>query len=564
VLPATGGKSRINNFMSVKVIIDGIDYEANDGELLIDLCKRNGIKIPHFCYHAGLGPDGNCRMCQVEFVSDRGSRLGISCNAVVTGGMEVLTQSENVKKARASVMEMLLVNHPLDCPICDKAGDCKLQDYYMDHDLQAGRMDFERYRKGKAMVIGPTLVLDQQRCVLCDRCVRFLRDIAGDEELVIAGRGHSAYISTFPGKEVTSPYSLNTVDVCPVGALTSRDFRFSSPPWFLKKTPSVCTTCSRGCSITVDTKDGEIHRMRPRLNKNVNGYWMCDEGRLNYKFVNKDRIHRPSAKRDGESFEMSHEEAIAVMRTTLGFAPAGIVEGTAANRAVVLVSASSTLEEMFQAKRLAKTFLDAPVFVVRHVPDGVEDRLLRRADKHANTHGAQLLNLNVLDLTGDGNETAVKIVDDSLGGGGVLFCIGFNYEISPALDNLVSRAAKVISLSACETTLSGKADLVIPGLTFAEKYGLIVNFEGYIQRLQVALDFEPDFAPTAQKDRNTPNPVTDWKVLEDLMTSLCGESAMKCIVTLRKEMAGAEAGLSGLDLSEIDDLGLATGGQKVG
>jgi NADH-quinone oxidoreductase subunit G len=550
--------------MSVKVIIDGIDYEANEGELLIDLCKRNGIEIPHFCYHAGLGPDGNCRMCQVEFVSDRGNRLGISCNAVVMDGMEVLTQSDNVKAARASVMEMLLVNHPLDCPICDKAGDCKLQDYYMDHDLQDGRQDFERFRKGKAMVIGPTLVLDQQRCVLCDRCVRFLRDIAGDEQLVIAGRAHEAYLTTFPGKEVTSPYSLNTVDLCPVGALTNRDFRFSSPPWFLKKTPSVCTTCSRGCSITIDSRDNEIHRIRPRCNKSVNGYWMCDEGRLNYKFVNEDRTRQPSLRHDGGTVEISYEESIAAARTALGFTPAGVVEGAAGGKSVVLVSASCTLEEMYQAKRLAGEFLDAPVYVVRHVTDGVEDKLLRRADKHANTTGAQKLRLTVLDLVGEGNETAKKVVEESLGDGGALFCVGFNYGISPALEHLASRAARLVSLSACRTALSDRADLVIPGLTFAEKYGLVMNFEGHIQRLQVALDYEADFAPTAQIDRNKPEPVTDWKVLEDLMTSLRGETAMKCIVTLRRSIAESEPEFAGLDLTEIGELGLSPDGQKVG
>jgi NADH-quinone oxidoreductase subunit G len=286
--------------MSVNVTINGKPYEANEGELLIDLCHRNGIEIPHFCYHPGLGPDGNCRMCQVEFVSDRGNRLGISCNAVVSDGMEVLTDSDAVKQARASVEEMLLLNHPLDCPICDKSGECTLQDYYMAHDLQEGRQDFVRHRKAKAEVIGPTLVLDQQRCVLCDRCVRFLRDIAGEEQLYIAGRAHEAYITTFPGKEVTSPYSLNTVDLCPVGALTSRDFRFGSATWFLEKAPSVCTTCSRGCSMEIQSNRNTIYRMRPRHNPEVNGYWMCDEGRLNYQFVNENRITHPTIRRGGD------------------------------------------------------------------------------------------------------------------------------------------------------------------------------------------------------------------------------------------------------------------------
>jgi len=325
--------------MSVKVTINGKEYEANDGELLIDLCHRNGIEIPHFCYHPGLGPDGNCRMCQVEYVSDRGSRLGISCNAVVTDGMEVLTDSDKVKKARASVEEMLLLNHPLDCPICDKSGECTLQDYYMAHDLQDGRQDFVRFRKEKAQVIGPTLVLDQQRCVLCDRCVRFLRDVAGDEQLYIAGRGHKAYITTFPGQEVTSPYSLNTVDLCPVGALTSRDFRFGSATWFLKTTPSVCTTCSRGCSMEVQSKHNKIYRMRPRHNPGVNGYWMCDEGRLNYKFVNDNRIARPAIK---AQLKANTEELIA--RGGFG-SPTMFVDGTDmyfGNDALPLVRAALT------------------------------------------------------------------------------------------------------------------------------------------------------------------------------------------------------------------------------
>lgn len=550
--------------MSVKVTINGKEYEASDGELLIDLCHRNGIEIPHFCYHPGLGPDGNCRMCQVEFVSDRGSRLGISCNAVVTNGMEVLTDSENVKQARASVEEMLLLNHPLDCPICDKSGECTLQDYYMAHDLKDGRQDFVRYRKDKARVIGPTLVLDQQRCVLCDRCVRFLRDIAGDEQLHIAGRAHESYITTFPGQEVTSPYSLNTVDLCPVGALTSRDFRFGSATWFLDKTPSVCTSCSRGCSMEIQTKRNQIYRMRPRHNPDVNGYWMCDEGRLNYKFVNENRIERPTCKRDGETKTASFEETLGEMRVALGFDASNTAAGPSGTPAAVLASAACTLEEMYQAKRLATDCLRAPVFVARHVPDGVEDELLRRADKHPNTQGAQLMGINVLDLVGDGNPTAVKAVEDALGAGGVLLCVGFNYEISPALEKLVAKAAKVVAVSARTTTLSDAADVVVPGFTFAEKLGLVVNFEGHIQKLGAAIKYAPDYAPTAQRDRNAPKPVSDWKVLEDLMASLTGEEAVACISVIRRKICENVPAFSDVDLQKVGPLGLRMSGQTVG
>jgi NADH-quinone oxidoreductase subunit G len=550
--------------MGVKVIIDGKEYEAREGELLIDLCHRNGIEIPHFCYHPGLGPDGNCRMCQVEFVSDRGNRLGISCNAVVTEGMEVLTDSAAVKRARASVEEMLLLNHPLDCPICDKSGECTLQDYYMAHDLKEGRQDFVRVRKKKAEIIGPTMVLDQQRCVLCDRCVRFLRDVAGDEQLYIAGRGHEAYITTFPGQEVTSPYSLNTVDLCPVGALTSRDFRFGSATWFLQSTPSLCTTCSRGCSMEIQSKGDKIYRMRPRHNPDVNGYWMCDEGRLNYKFVNDNRIDRPLCERNGEKFTASFEEALAEMRLSLGFPAAGGADGASGTRTVILASATCTLEEMYQAKRLANGFLDAPVFVVRHVPDGVDDSVLRRADKHPNTQGARLLGLKVLDFIGSGDGNVVQAVDDALGEGGALICVGFNYEISAALESVVMRAGKVVALSARETDLSRRADVVVPGLTFAEKLGLMVNFEGHVQKLGKAIDYAPDFAPTAQMVRNQPQPVSDWKVMEDLMASLGGGDAVTCISIIRRMIVENEPAFANMDLQKVGPLGLRLSGQTVG
>jgi NADH-quinone oxidoreductase subunit G len=538
--------------MSVKVIIDGKEYQVEEGARLIDVCREKGIDIPHFCYHPGLGHDGNCRMCQVEFVTERGSRLGISCNAFVTDGMEVLTQSKAALDARASVEEMLLLNHPLDCPICDKSGECTLQNYYMAHDLQDSRMDFTRFRKEKAKDIGPTMVLDQQRCVLCDRCVRFLRDIAGDEQLYIAGRGHGAYITTFPGKEVTSPYSLNTVDLCPVGALTAKDFRFASPTWFLDSTPSVCTTCARGCSMEIQSKKDKIHRMRPRHNPDVNGYWMCDEGRLNYKFVNDNRYNRPFVRRDGETLEVSFEEAIAEMRET--------VRSASKSSSLVLVSATCTIEEMFAARRLARDVLDVPVFAVRHVPDGVEDDLLRKADKHPNTKGAELLGLDVLDLTGGGSYDRVEA---ALGEDGVLVCVGFNYAVPAGIETLMTRAGKVIAVSGCVTTLGDGADLVVPGVTFAEKDGLVVNFDGHIQRLRVAIDHAPTFAPMAQTVRNTPLPRSDWVVLDSLVASLQGVPETSSIAELRKAIGESEAAFACVDLNNIGAMGVRLAGQAV-
>ena len=530
--------------MPVKVTIDGKSIQAPEGALVIDVCRENGIDIPNFCYHPGLGPDGNCRMCQVEFMGERGGRLAISCKAVVTEGMVVQTDSPAAKKARASVEEMLLLNHPLDCPICDKAGECSLQNYYMEHDLQEGRQDFTRFRKDKAKDIGPTMILDQERCVLCDRCVRFLRDVAQDEQLYIAGRGHEAYITTFPGQEVTSPYSLNTVDLCPVGALTAKDFRFNSATWFLKNTNSVCTTCARGCSMQVQSKKDQVYRIRPRHNPDVNGYWACDEGRVNYKFVNSDRLHTPFIRRGSELFECSLQEAVTEMRALLGFKPAGPIDGSEPRKAVVLLSATATLEEMFLFQRIAKECLKAPVFVVRHIPDGENDHLLRRADKHANARGAEMLGLRMVDLQKGTDGT----LTGALGSGGVLVTVGFNTHVE-ALAPALARASYVIALSGCVSSLTGLADLVVPGLTFAEKDGLVVNFEGHVQQLRAAID---------------PKGATEWRVADALLASLRGTKPHESVAHVRKAIMDGVPAFAGVDLVKLGPTGVRLAAQPVG
>jgi NADH-quinone oxidoreductase subunit G len=534
--------------MSVKVKIDGVEYEANEGELLIDLAARNGIDIPHFCYHPGLGPDGNCRMCQVEFLSDRGNRLGISCKAVVMDGMDVSTKSEAALRARASVEEFLLLNHPLDCPICDKAGECTLQNYYMEHDLEDSRQNFTRFKKDKAVDIGPPMVLDQERCVLCDRCVRFLRDVAGDEQLFIAGRGHSAYITPFPGKEVDSAYSLNTVDICPVGALTAKDFRFASPTWYLRNTNTVCTTCSRGCSMQLQVhrnftdKAGEhrdrIMRFRPRHNPDVNKYWACDEGRLNYKFVNQNRVDNALVRRGDDVYPGSLEEAIAETRSLLGFEGAGKVANPAAN-ATIVVSASASLEEMFLAGRLAE-LLGSKAVAARHCADGVDDNVLRRADRHANAAGAKLLGMDVVDLRADAGAVATD---------GVLIAIGFNNEISRGLLDAAAKAKRVVAITGCETELSVRADVVIPGVTWAEKDGLVVNFEGHLQRLRAGV---------------RPRGVSDWEVLDTLIASIQGTEPVKMIGHVRKAMQESVDVLAEVNVVNVGAAGVRLSGQPVG
>jgi NADH-quinone oxidoreductase subunit G len=528
--------------MSVKIKVDGRTVEAEAGRQLIDVLTENGWDVPHFCYHPGLGPDGNCRMCQVEIVTPRGAMLAISCNTKVADGMEVLTDSEKVKKVRAGVEEFLLLNHPLDCPICDKAGECTLQNYYMQHDQKDGRQVFPRFKKDKALDIGPTLILDQERCVLCDRCVRFLRNWAGEEQLYIAGRGHGAFLTTFPGKEVTSPYSLNTVDLCPVGALTSKDFRFSTPTWFLKRTPSVCTTCSRGCSIEIDVdmRDNHVKRLRPRPNPYVNGYWMCDEGRLNYKFVNTERVPGCLVDRGAQRYETSLENAIAEAGALVSGPPAGARSEAAL---VILVSATCTLEEMYACKLLARVRPGSNVYAVRHVPDGVEDDLLRKRDRHPNVRGAELLDIPVVDFTVQDAAGALPAGVASPADGTLLLAVGFDYGIGESLEKFFGRFSRSIVISARESALTGKAHVLVPGMTFAEKEGLIVNFEGHIQKLSPALDGLWDKTPP-------------WQIIVRLIAVLTGESRFDTIAVMRTHLGRDEAVFSGLDLNKIGATGL--------
>jgi NADH-quinone oxidoreductase subunit G len=547
--------------MSVKITIDGREYEVDEKLSLLEACKSLGIKVPYFCYHPGLGPDGNCRMCQVEIKTPRGSQLVISCKTAVTQGMIVETNTERVKAVRAGVMEFLLLNHPLDCPICDKAGECKLQNYYMTHDLEDSFQEFGKLKKRKAVALGETLVLDQERCILCNRCVRFLHDITGNEELYIAGRGSKSYLTAFPGKQVESPYSLNTVELCPVGALTSRDFRFSSPAWFLKKSPSVCTKCSRNCSIEIDHNAGRIFRLRPRRNLEVNGYWMCDEGRLHYKVVNENRVSACEMVVDGRRVEVTYEEALRAVLKLLGAGGGGGAgkgsfkpkEGT-----VLLASAASTLEEFFLLKRFSRVCLQgAEVFAVRHVPDGVEDDLLRKSDRHANAAGAKLLSIPMLDLRDEAPEADAGALKKLIKDGGIIFALGFDYEVSSRLNEVFESSAGVAVLSACRERLTSSSQVVIPAMTFAEKEGIIVNFQDHAQALypaNVGNNYIPEGFDLSAKG------VSQWRAISDLIELVRAGEGFDRVMDIREAIVKEEAAFSGIDLNALGETGKTVSG----
>src|SRR5688500_5840680 len=277
---------------------------------MIQACAQYNNDVPHYCYHPKLPVAGNCRMCVVEFGTPamgpdrkpvlnpdgtpkiaKSPRPAIACATPISAGMEIYTNSPSVVEMRKGVLEFLLINHPLDCPICDQAGECKLQEYSFDYGQAGSRFVEEKVHKPKQVDLGPRIILDDERCILCSRCVRFTRDIVGDDALGFVNRASYNTLTNYPGTQFVNKYTLNTVDICPVGALTSKDFRFKMRVWFLKETKSVCTSCATGCNIVIGSREEKIYRYEPRENEAVNSSWMCDYGRLNYKWVaREDRL----------------------------------------------------------------------------------------------------------------------------------------------------------------------------------------------------------------------------------------------------------------------------------
>src|SRR5438132_10001644 len=274
---------------------------------MIQACAITRVEVPHYCYHPKLPVAGNCRMCLVEFGTpaigldrkpvlnpdgtpkiNKSPRPTIACATPITPGVEIYTNTPAVKQMREGVLEFLLINHPLDCPICDQAGECKLQEYAVDYGQSAARFVEEKVHKPKQVELGPRIVLDDERCILCTRCIRFTRDVAGDDALGIVDRGSHSTLTKYPGKQFDNNYTLNTVDICPVGALTSKDFRFQMRVWFLKETKSICTSCATGCNIVIGSREERVFGYEPRQNDGVNSCWMCDYGRLNYKWLNRE------------------------------------------------------------------------------------------------------------------------------------------------------------------------------------------------------------------------------------------------------------------------------------
>ncbi len=464
-----------------KITIDGKTIEVKDGLTILQAAQEIGIDIPHFCYHPALSIAGNCRMCLVEV--EKMPKLAIACATRVIDGMVVYTQSEKVKKARQAVLEFILINHPLDCPICDEAGECKLQNYTYIYGPGHSRFEEEKAHKPKRVPLGPNIVLDVERCIMCSRCVRFFDEIVKDPQLTFTQRGDRVVLTTFPGKRLDNPYSMNIIDICPVGALTSRDFRFRERTWNMTAVESVCPGCARGCNVYLWVRNNQILRITPRVNLEVNRYWMCDYGRFTYKPVNSDdRIKNPMIKVNGELVETDWEMAIETA--------VSILKNVKPDEVAVLGSAYATNEDNYLLQKFAKSVLKTKyVDFLKHVKDGDEDNFLIRADKTPNSYGAYLVGVKsnngfgvneILEGLKAKKFKVIYVMDDD---------VVLNDEIYSLLDDV-----KVIVHATNRNKTVEKADVVFASASFAEKEGTFTNFEGRVQKINIAVlpkDYEP-------------------------------------------------------------------------
>ena len=527
----------------LNVQVDGEWKQFPKGTRLIEACMKSGHFIPHYCYHPKLSSPGNCRMCLVELgmpkmTPERKPVLGvdgrpeiawsprpaISCATEISEGMAVRTESPLAQECRKGVMEFLLINHPLDCPICDQAGECRLQEFSVEFGTGESRFVEEKVKKPKKVDIGRHIVLDDERCIMCSRCVRFMQEIAHDDVLGFVNRGSHTTLTVYPGRRLDHNYSLNTVDICPVGALTSKDFRFAMRVWFLRETKSIDVNCGNGTNILIGSREDIIYRITPRENDFVNSCWMPDSHRLNFHYVNSsERLTEPIVK--GEDYRPSWPKAIRTAAEQLMAHP----KATA-----MIASARMTNEELFLARRLAQA-LHIELFDILPRPQK-GDGFLISDDGNPNTQGATLIGL----ATGRLQEIASGVSEGTIKallvlGEDACEC-GISADALKKLDSLVVTAILPNKTTAC-------ASVLLPAASWAEKRGSMINVKGRLQRLNRAIS-----SPGKARD--------DWEILRDLLQAVSGSNGTYTVDELFKQMAAETPVLDGLSLSRIGDLGV--------
>jgi len=504
------------------------------------------IDVPHYCYHPKLAVAGNCRMCLVEFgtpamgpdrkpiLNEDGSpkiakspRPAIACATPISPGMEIYTATPGVKQMREGVLESLLINHPLDCPICDQAGECKLQEYSVDYGQSQSRFVEPKVHKPKRIDLGPRIVLDAERCILCTRCIRFTKDVALDDALGIVNRGSYNTISAFPGKPFDNNYTLNTVDICPVGALTSKDFRFKMRVWFLKETKSICTSCGTGCNIVIGSREEKVHRYEPRENDAVNSTWMCDYGRLKYKWIGSEKRLTKVA---GSKLKVANWSAALGEISEL-------LRKTAEGSVAIVASARQTNEELFLLKKLAAK-VNALTDSVPRIAEG--DKLLLNADRNPNTTGSRLIGISF-------TETGINLpkIADGIRAGKIKTLIVFGEDVTKhgIGADLLAKLDTLIVSDILPNRTTEAAHYLLPGCAHAEKRGSFTNVKGRVQRFLKAVEPRGDARP-------------EWEFLHELVHNVTGQNGFVSIEGLFNQMAKEVADFNGLTWASLSDTGV--------
>jgi NADH-quinone oxidoreductase subunit G len=483
-----------------KITINGRELQVPDGINVVKAAELADIEVPHYCYHPGLSVAGNCRMCLVDIraMSTKQAtplpKLQIACNTVVQDGMVVETDNEKVRQARKSVLEFLLINHPIDCPICDQAGECKLQEYYMDYGRYQSRFGLgDKVDKDKALPIGPDVMLDQERCILCTRCVRFLDEVTETHELTITQRGDHSELTLADGAWVDNPYAANVVDICPVGALTSRDFRFKARVWYLESTPSICTGCATGCNIDVYARRDEIYRLKPRPNLEVNGYWMCDFGRTTFEGNrHPDRAKASLLREDGRFVEAPAEHAASRAAAAL----------RQAKRVGIAVSAATTMEEGFLLAEISARLGNGPRIIVSPRTSAIpDDGRLISTDRFPNRRGLLTLGFTEGQALAERCDGIVVCRADVAGPDGETQTDAWRAALESAL------VVVMLGERLCETTTY--ADQFLAIASHFEGEGTMINRNGTFQAVT------PSVAPPG-------NAVAGWRALAALLAALGG------------------------------------------
>jgi NADH-quinone oxidoreductase subunit G len=535
----------------VNVQIDGVWHQFPKGTRMIEACRQVQVIVPHYCYHPKLSSPGNCRMCLVQMGMPPRPAPGqdpqrdesgfepigwiprpvIACANTVSENMGIRTSGDLVEKCREGVMEFLLINHPLDCPICDQAGECRLQEQSVQHGRGVSRFVDMKVKKPKNVDIGPRIRLDDERCIMCSRCIRFMDEVAGDPVLGFTQRGTHTTLTVHPDRLLDSNYSLNTADICPVGALTSNDFRFQMRVWFLKETPTIDVNCGTGTNITVWTRGDKIHRITPRQNDAVNSAWMPDSHRLNFHYIDGPaRLTEPLARSGGSHSPIPWTEALATVATRLKAVPAAQI--------AIIASGRMTNEELFLTRALAAEIGTTALALVPRFAEA--DALLIAADRNPNTTGASLIlglddpfaNLDsIREGVRSGSIKSLIVLGEDL-----ITDAAFTAEDLGKLDFLLQ--SSVLANPTAE-----QAHLVLPSASFAEKRGSMVNLCGRLQRLNRAVE------PQGQAH-------DDWEIIRDLILTLSGDkNEVHHIEDVFKALAENVPAFNQLSLSKIGHQG---------